>query len=265
MVIGVDQNNSGINVAAASLPDGTENTTYPGFTFLANGGTGALTFSATGLPIGLTVDAAGFLSGTPVQAGTFNVDVTATDTLGCSGHRSYPLDIVAVCLFCDDFEDGILSGDWTYLQQSWSESNGNLIGVPTRKKTSAIAQPAFGGCANCRIRATMQTNGGKGNLVTLLGWYADERNRLELLMKEEKNKWLLKERINGRVVRKVKGIRDILPDVNYTVELIFTGTTYQLTVDGELVLELTPQGSHSGTVGFEAKATTATIGEVSVN
>ena len=68
----------------------------------------SLTFSASGsaatpfayeitsgvLPGGLTLDGvSGALTGTPSAAGSFPFTVTATDTAGCSGGRSYVLDI----------------------------------------------------------------------------------------------------------------------------------------------------------------------------
>jgi hypothetical protein len=52
------------------------------FTFMPTGGSGTLTWSATGLPSWLSISAAGVLSGTPPagSAGTFNFTVTATDS-----------------------------------------------------------------------------------------------------------------------------------------------------------------------------------------
>ena len=67
------------------------------------------------------------------------------------------------CLFCDDFEDGVLDTNWIYEKNilPWSESGGNLIGSPSRKST-ATAGPVFSGCTNCSVTATMQTTGGFG-------------------------------------------------------------------------------------------------------
>jgi len=44
-------------------------------------GTGPITFSATGLPAGLSINEAGVISGTPTDAGTASVTVTATNSV----------------------------------------------------------------------------------------------------------------------------------------------------------------------------------------
>jgi uncharacterized protein (TIGR03437 family) len=53
---------------------------YPGAQFSASGGSGSYTFVATGLPSGMILSTGGALSGTPTQAGTFPLTITATDT-----------------------------------------------------------------------------------------------------------------------------------------------------------------------------------------
>ncbi|HXA16533.1 MAG TPA: putative Ig domain-containing protein [Thermoanaerobaculia bacterium] len=56
-------------------------------TFTQSGGIGTITFSKSGaLPTGLTFHTAtGVLDGTPTQAGSFPITVTATDSNGCTG------------------------------------------------------------------------------------------------------------------------------------------------------------------------------------
>lgn len=83
--------NGGANPFAALLFIQTTSGTVPaavvgvpyngtGFQFVSAGGSGTITWSATGtLPTGLTLSASGLLSGTPLAAGDFQFSVTATD------------------------------------------------------------------------------------------------------------------------------------------------------------------------------------------
>ncbi|MDQ3286922.1 MAG: putative Ig domain-containing protein [Pseudomonadota bacterium] len=66
-----------------TLPGGTAGVAYDAL-FGASGGVAPYTFAITAgaLPAGLALDAAGALSGTPTVAGTFNFDVTVSDSAG---------------------------------------------------------------------------------------------------------------------------------------------------------------------------------------
>jgi hypothetical protein len=78
----------------------------------ATGGTGALTWSATGLPTGLTINAStGLISGTPTATGTFTVTVTARDS------ASPPLS-------------GSTTFTWTIVPQGQCSSPGQKIANP---------------------------------------------------------------------------------------------------------------------------------------
>ena len=177
----------------------------------------------------------------------------------------YETDSLPTCLFCDDFEDGVLASDWTYLKPSWSESGGNLIATSTRKAV-AFASPAFAGCgSNCTFESSMMTAGGPGNKVWMLAWYADKNNTLEILMKEENGKFVVKQRAGGSVVAKAKGMISLLPNVAYNVKVTFDGVAFTLFVNGNPLATLTAAVAPSiGTVGFEAKNTVASFGHVLV-
>jgi uncharacterized delta-60 repeat protein len=177
----------------------------------------------------------------------------------------YEGDPAPQCVFCDDFQDGVLAPDWAYIKPTWSEANGNLIGTPSSRKAEATANPAFGGCIQCTVNATMSTAGGPSNKVWLLAWYQDKKNGVEILMKEENDKWVLKQRSGGKVVTKVNAAATIQPNVFYDVEVSFDGTNFSLKVDGVTLATTTASSSPIGTVGFRVKNTVGSFASISVN
>ena len=79
---------------ATTLPNWTVNQGGYSQSINASGGTGSLTYTATGtIPPGLTLSSTGVFAGTPSTAGSFPFTVTATDTLGASGSNSYTIVI----------------------------------------------------------------------------------------------------------------------------------------------------------------------------
>ena len=94
-VITVTCNGVTITVAPSSLSSASVGTAYTAVPFTASGGASPYTFTEVGgLPSGMTFSI-NRLFGTPTQAGTFPITVTATDAGGCTGATAYTL--VAVC------------------------------------------------------------------------------------------------------------------------------------------------------------------------
>ena len=81
-------------IVETSLPPGTAGSPYTA-TLTAAGALGVVTFGASGaLPAGLALSSDGVLTGTPTQAGTFQLTVTATDqSSGCTGSQAVALPI----------------------------------------------------------------------------------------------------------------------------------------------------------------------------
>ncbi len=258
-----------ITVNPPTLPDGLLGTAY-NQTITATGGTAPYTFAVTsgGLPPGLTLASGGALTGTPTATGNYSFVITATDANTCTGTRSYTISITSTtCVFCDDFNDGTLSTGWTYIKPNWTENGGFLAGTPIGRKAIAIATPIFSGCSNCTVEAEMQTAGGIGNRLWLLAWYTDKKNTVELLMKEEKDFWVLKQRSNGSVVAKAKGAATIDPNTTYDAKIVFDGNQFQLYINNTLLITLPKAAgtNPNGTVGFQLKLTTGSFDSINVN
>ena len=165
-----------ITLAPASLPTGSEGAAY-NQTITASGGVSPYTFAVTlgALPPNLALSSDGSITGSLSTAGDFDFTITATDDNNCTGTRAYSVNVASdTCLFCDDFQDGVLSTSWTYSQPVWSETGGHLAGN-SAKKVTAIATPAFDGCTNCTVDTQMKDSGGIGARLWLLAWYADKK------------------------------------------------------------------------------------------
>lgn len=200
----------------------------------------------------LTVDV-----GQTVPVGTYLFQADATD--GTLTH-SANLTLNLAPLYIEDFEDGVADG-FTFLKGTWAVSSGVLTGTNTRKAT-ALAPFTMSG--NRSVEAVMRTAGGTGNRVSLLGWQVDKKNLVELLMKQEQNKWVLKHRIGGQAVAKAKALSAIQPNTDYRARISFDGTVFQVFIDGVEVININGSLPTDGPPGFKVKATTGTFGEILV-
>ena len=91
----------GVSINPTTLPAGYQGTAYPGATFTATGGSGTgytwswAPASGSTLPAGIGLSTAGVVAGTPTAAGTFNLVVTATDSVGNTASTNVTLTVQA--------------------------------------------------------------------------------------------------------------------------------------------------------------------------
>lgn len=103
------------------------------------------------------------------------------------------------------------------------------------------------------------------NRVWVLGWYVDKANTIELMMKEETDRWILKQRVGGKVVGKAKAIAAIEPNVEYIVQITFDGNQFTVSINQTPLMTYSPVATVPiGTIGFESKITTARFGYIQV-
>ena len=150
-----------IAVAPTTLPSGTANTAYTR-TITATGGTAPYTFAVTAgpLPTGLTLSSSGALSGTPTQAGSFPITITATDsTTGPAapygGSRAYMLTIAGPTII---LAPGTLPSATvgTAYTQTASASGGT---APYTFSTTGTVPPGLGVSSSGTLSGTPTTAG----------------------------------------------------------------------------------------------------------
>ncbi len=85
-------------------------------------------------------------------------------------------------------------------------------------------------------------------------------------MKEQNDRWIIKQRIGKTVVAKAKAQQRIDPNTMYMARIVYDGTNYKVFIDGTQILTLVPSSGpiSGGTVGVAVKGTTGTFGSVGV-
>jgi glucose/arabinose dehydrogenase len=193
-----------------------------------------------------------------------NGDLFVTDYVGGVIYKI--TDTSLTCSFSDDFEDGVQPA-WLIRKPNFMETGGNYVGTPAGGSAESVATPVFAGCSTYSVAAAMQTAGGASNKISLLGWYVDKNNLVELLVKEENDKVILKQKINGRVVTKSKALVTITPNTSYLFRVNFDGNNFNVYVDGNptAIITMSPSGPVPvGSVGFRVKRTIGTFGDITV-
>jgi hypothetical protein len=213
-------------------------------------------FNFVNLP-SIVSDTSGFsltTSANALDTSAIAIDTAAFELLKCATD----------CLFCDEFEDGILNPQWTYKSAFWSENGGALVGNP-ESRAIAIASPIFAGCSSCSVETSLQANG--NGKVTLLSWFQDKKNTLELIMDEAKDKWVFKRKLNGKLVNKLSAARTIDPNQSYAVSIRFDGNSWRVFINAEFLFEIfdTFAGTPSGTIGLKVRSTTGAMDYIHVN
>lgn len=200
--------------------------------------------------------------------GSDSFTYTISDGTGVSTATVSVSVIAGSCIFSDDFEDGTVDlGKWTIVKPTFTENTGDFVGSSVSKKAIAVAT-GFAGCAaGCSVDTTMESAGGVSNKLWLLGWYTDKKNAVELLMRQDKGKWILKQRSGGAVLVKQKAVMPLNAGTVYSVNLAFDGTSFTVKVDGNLIMTMpkAPSTSPTGTFGYEARATTGRFSTICVN
>ena len=209
---------------------------------------------------------------TTTAAGSISnsASVTANETDPIPGNNSdsetTQVQDPSACLLCDDFNDGVFPADWTIMKPAWVEAAGAMSGTPGNKKAEILATPIFAsGCSTCTVEVVLQSAGGAGSRVYILGWHVDNRTFVELMMREDKDSWTLRQRVNKTVVAKSKANSTIIPGTNYTARITFNGTTFEVFIDNVSVITMSAVGVPSGTFGFRVKGSTGLFNSIVIN
>jgi hypothetical protein len=133
-----------------------------------------------------------------------------------------------------------------------SEHNLRELKGTIDRKGDALS-PDFGKCSNCTMEADIRINS-PGARVSLLAWYEDKKNLVEVRLMEDKDKVLVKQRSGGFTVAKQKALLPIDTGVDYNVRTYFDGYDVQVYIDDVLLVLISTNALPNGNVGFRVKS-----------
>ncbi len=220
----------------------------------------------------------------PINTTSFTVDVTIVSDLIQEGNETFTATLSNIssnatlgdatatatilddeCTYCDGFDDGILPNWILKLPAFWSETGGHLVVGPAGSiKLEGDASPVFTGCSTCTFTSGMKSTATTTGYVTLIAWFVDKNNKVELQMKEGRDKWTLRQRRNGNIVAKKSVSQTIDPDTLYQAEIRFDGTVFHLLIDSVEILTLNASGIPNGTVGVGVRRAIGSFDHVTV-
>lgn len=172
-------------------------------------------------------------------------------------------------LLYDNFEDDVV--DWDVIKGEIWEQGGSLIAFGNRAAAAFAPVPwvpsGASGCSVCTIESQIAVASDGSDYpakAVLEAWYQNSANDVEVIIDEEKDKWVLKQRSGGQVVSKSKAMAVIDPYAQYDVSLSFNGTNFVLSVNGVTIINIKAATPPSGKVGFKVKRSVATLNYIRV-
>jgi len=169
-------------------------------------------------------------------------------------------------LLLDEFDDDVQS--WPVKKGTWVESNGILSGSGPKSGIIYAPQPWFpsgvSGCSTCTLETDVSTAGGSGNKIFIQPWYQDKQNRVDVLLKQESGKIILKQKVNGSIAQKMKASFTIVPNTFHHIKVGFDGTNFHLEVDGTSLITMPAAATPAGNLYFQVKQTTVSIERVNI-
>jgi hypothetical protein len=167
------------------------------------------------------------------------------------------------CTYSNNFNDGVL--EWIEERPAVTEpGDGFLHLTPVRRKAVGVADSSFAGASTGTFTFDIQFSGGPTTKNWIYTHRVDRRHQIEILFKEEQDKIVLKQR-NTIIVKKQKADFTLMENVPYQVQIVYNGSTYDLSINGTPVITgFSASALPSGNIGAAAKGDTLLIDNVCV-
>ena len=167
----------------------------------------------------------------------------------------------------DEFTDNTVT--WKIKSGNWVEQGNFLTGSPAANSKKAVAfapipwiPSGANGCSRCTIETMLNTTGGIGSKVVIDGWHQNSANRVELSIKEDVDRWKLKQIANGKLVAKARTTLVVNPGTNYRIKIRYDGTSFEVLVNDQPLMKMSSPVVPFGNAGFEVKKSSASFDNI---
>jgi len=155
-------------------------------------------------------------------------------TDGGTTTEDFQLDLISTCVYENDFNNGVL--EWLEEKPTVTEpGDGFLHLTPLKKKAISVADSAFAGASSGTYTFDVQFTGGVDAKNWLYITRVDKKNGLEVLLKVEQGKVVVKDR-NQNILAKAKADFTFAPSTPYNVVINYDGTNVDVTINGTPVI-----------------------------
>jgi Carboxypeptidase regulatory-like domain len=198
---------------------------------------------------------------------------------GCDYSKATPISLLSgqhannvnfdlsMLMLRDEFQDNVLS--WNVKSGDWIEQGGFLTGSPAANSNKAVVfaplpwiPSSANGCSRCTIETSLNTFGGTGSKVVIGGWHQNSANRVELSLREDVDRWKLKQIANGKLVAKARKTLAINPGTNYRIKIRYNGAQFEVWVNDQSLMKMSAPVIPFGNAGFAVKKTSASFDNV---
>lgn len=198
---------------------------------------------------------------------------------GCDYSKATPISLLpeqhannidfdlSMIMLQDDFTDNTVT--WKIKSGDWIEQGNFLTGSPSANSNKAVAfapmpwiPSGVNGCSRCTIETFLSTTGGMGSKVVINGWHQNSANRVELSLREDVDRWKLKQVANGKLVAKARTTLTINPGTNYHIKIRYDGTAFEVWVNDISILKMSSSVIPFGNAGFEVKKSSASFDNI---
>ncbi|PWT93205.1 MAG: hypothetical protein C5B54_02240 [Acidobacteria bacterium] len=140
--------------------------------------------------------------------------------------------LVNYLYLADNFNDGVLNNNYSYLKGKWSEDGKNLVAISATKSKLFLNSPLL--CPKgCVFDTTVRFSPATGlvNKAYMLGWYQDSGTYVKVIVNQLAGKLTLIQYVNGAIAAKKSIKVTIDPLVDYRMRLVYDGDYPQTYVE----------------------------------